>query len=61
MEEKRLKLKELNKSRLFYKGEENKVYLDALFRYPRAKEEYIKIKKTRKKIEKEIFKLIQEL
>lgn len=60
MEEKIEKLKELNKSRLFYKEEENNAYLDVIYGCEPIKK-YIEMKKNRKKIEKEIFKLIQEL
>lgn len=61
MEEKRLKLKELNKSRLFYREQERTASVEVVFNKNYTGKTPQQIKRIRKKIEKQIFKLIDEL
>lgn len=61
MEEKRLKLKELNKSRLFYREQERTASVEVVFNKSYTGKTPQQIKRIRKKIEKQIFKLIDEL
>ena len=61
MEEKGLKLKELNKSRLFYREQEKTASVEVVFNKSYTGKTPQQIKRIRKKIEKQIFKIIDEL